>query len=275
MPKIQKQRSGGYTVIGNHALRNKELSLKAVGLLVKMWSLPDGWNFSVKGMASICKDGELSVRNAIHELEEQGYLCRGRERKDNGLLGDSVWDLFDEPKVNEPMRENHAHDTDAQLITKELSKEMKEDKDIKDSACENFTSCVEEIVGCLNELAMTSYRPTTPKTKSLIRARMNEGFTVEDFKKVIAFKVMKWTNTDFAPYLRPDTLFSTKFESYLNEAERCLAEKRGEVNVRGLFKQFCDSYRFSGMAYRLNDDNSVTNLTMNRTMPFKEWVNAI
>lgn len=275
MPKIQKQRSGGYTVIGNHCLRNKELSLKAVGLLVKMWSLPDGWNFSVKGMASICKDGELSVRNAVRELEEQGYLSRGRERKDNGLLGDSVWNLYDEPKVNEPMRENHAHDSGAQLITKELSNDMKEDKDIKDSTCEKFSSCVEEIVGYLNELAMTSYRPTTPKTKALIRARMNEGFTVEDFKKVIAFKVMKWTNTDFAPYLRPDTLFSTKFEGYLNEAERCLAEKRGEVNVRALFKQFCDSYRLSGMAYRLNDDDSVTNLTMNRTMPFKEWVNAI
>lgn len=275
MAKIRATYERNYTVIANSCVKNPNLSLKAKGLMLVLWSLPDGWNFSIDGLTSMMKEGRDAISAAVKELEAEGYVTRKQLRKNNGRADGNEWILRDMPSTENTTSENPRSGNPEQLSTKELSKEIKESKDIQDSACTNFRSCVDEIVGYLNSLAMTSYRPTTPKTQAMIRARMNEGFTVEDFKKVIAFKVMKWTNTDFAPYLRPDTLFGTKFEGYLNEAERCLAEQRGEVNVRALFKQFCDSYRFSGMAYRLNDDNSVTNLTMKRTMPFKEWVNAI
>ena len=72
------------------------------------------------------------------------------------------------------------------------------------------------IVEYLNQKAKTNYRATSKKTKSVIHARLAEGFTVEDFKKVIDKKCADWLGTEYEQYLRPETLFGTKFEGYLN-----------------------------------------------------------
>lgn len=75
----------------------------------------------------------------------------------------------------------------------------------------------DEIVTFLNEKAGTKYHSTSAKTKKLIHARFEDGFKLEDFKTVITKKTDEWLNTDMAKYLRPETLFGTKFESYLNQ----------------------------------------------------------
>ena len=81
-----------------------------------------------------------------------------------------------------------------------------------------YSPAMQDIVSFLNEKAKTAYRATTKKTQSLIKARLNEGFTIDDFKKVIEKKTRQWLDhPDMAKYLRPETLFGTKFESYLNE----------------------------------------------------------
>lgn len=74
-----------------------------------------------------------------------------------------------------------------------------------------------EIINYLNLKANTNYKHTTKKTKDSIKARTNEGFTLEDFKIVIDNKTNEWIGTDMEKYLRPETLFGTKFESYLNQ----------------------------------------------------------
>lgn len=75
-----------------------------------------------------------------------------------------------------------------------------------------------EIISCLNEKTKKHYKANTPKTVRLIRARLKEGFTVEDFKAVIEKKCDDWLgNEKMERYLRPETLFGTKFEGYLNE----------------------------------------------------------
>lgn len=77
---------------------------------------------------------------------------------------------------------------------------------------------VNEIISCLNEKTKKHYKANTPKTVRLIRARLKEGFTVEDFKAVIEKKCDDWLgNEKMERYLRPETLFGTKFEGYLNE----------------------------------------------------------
>lgn len=73
------------------------------------------------------------------------------------------------------------------------------------------------VIDYLNEKCNTKYRTTTKKTKDLINARTNEGFTLEDFTKVIDNKSAEWLGTEFEKFLRPETLFGTKFESYLNQ----------------------------------------------------------
>lgn len=75
------------------------------------------------------------------------------------------------------------------------------------------------IINYLNKKANTRYRVNNKKTKTLIKARLNEGFTEDDFIKVINNKVKEWINTDMEKYLRPETLFGTKFEGYLNQKE--------------------------------------------------------
>lgn len=74
-----------------------------------------------------------------------------------------------------------------------------------------------EIVDYLNDNAGTNYRSTSKKTKSLIKSRTNEGYKIDDFKTVIMNKSAEWVGTDFEKFLRPETLFGNKFESYLNQ----------------------------------------------------------
>jgi len=73
------------------------------------------------------------------------------------------------------------------------------------------------VIAYLNQKAGTSYKPTTKKNKELIDARVNEGATLEDFKTVIDKKTTEWKGTEYEQYLRPVTLFGTKFEGYLNQ----------------------------------------------------------
>lgn len=74
-----------------------------------------------------------------------------------------------------------------------------------------------EVVDYLNQKLGTRYKADTEKTRRLIRARIREGATLEDFRKVIDKKVKEWRGTKQEPYLRPETLFGTKFEGYLNQ----------------------------------------------------------
>ena len=75
-----------------------------------------------------------------------------------------------------------------------------------------------EIITYLNDVASKNYRTSTQKTKTLIKARWNEGFRLDDFKKVIDTKNSEWKNDkSMSKFIRPDTLFGTKFEGYLNQ----------------------------------------------------------
>ena len=95
-------------------------------------------------------------------------------------------------------------------LTQPNAPDIEEDKDI-DKEKEYIS-----IVSYLNEKAGTGFKATTAKTKSAIHARLAEGFTLEDFKIVIDKKCQEWIGTDMQKYLRPETLFGTKFEGYLN-----------------------------------------------------------
>ncbi|MBF7115200.1 conserved phage C-terminal domain-containing protein [Pediococcus pentosaceus] len=91
-----------------------------------------------------------------------------------------------------------------------------------------------EIISYLNEKAGTKYRASGSKTQRLIKARFNDGFNNEDFKKVINIKVAEWSGTDMAKYLRPETLFGTKFESYLNQEVKKSKTNKGGDSYGGL-----------------------------------------
>ncbi|MGN0035417.1 MAG: hypothetical protein ACI364_06790 [Coriobacteriales bacterium] len=122
---IIRQRGGTYTVVPQDVTRDDRLSLKARGMLVTMLSLPDGWKFSQNGLEKILrKDGQASVRSALAELEESGYLVRERTRDDDGRLGTVEWCVYDYPQLENPIMdipklENHRQSITKESITKE------------------------------------------------------------------------------------------------------------------------------------------------------------
>ena len=102
--RVNKNR--GYTVMANYHLRDKTLSLKAVGLLSKMLSFNDGWQFSTKGLSAICKEGPDAVLAALRELEDHGYLIRPRQRDAKGRMSNTVFEIYEQPQPVSPHREN-------------------------------------------------------------------------------------------------------------------------------------------------------------------------
>lgn len=88
-----------------------------------------------------------------------------------------------------------------------------------DSVSDTVTVKYKEIINYLNNVLGANYKYTTKKTQDCIKARLNEKFTVDDFKTVIDKKAKEWLGTDMEKYLRPETLFGNKFEGYLNQTE--------------------------------------------------------
>ncbi len=137
-------------------------------------------------VAQILKNVDITQRN-VNKTEENAYIPKQR-------------------KVKESKGKNNKKDsaTDPQPIT-------------STSNSPTFKE-LEEIIGYLNLKANTNYKATTGKTKNLVIARFNEGFTIENFKTVIDNKCAEWLcSPDMVKYLRPETLFGTKFEGYLNQ----------------------------------------------------------
>ena len=97
---------------------------------------------------------------------------------------------------------------------------MLNDNDLKDKDQIHCPTDVSKIIDHLNLKTGAHYLSTSEKTRSLIKARLREGFKVEDFYTVIDKKVAEWKETDMAKYLRPETLFGTKFEGYLNQSSK-------------------------------------------------------
>ena len=82
MAVFRVEKNSGYTVMSNHHLRNRALSLKAKGLRSQMLSLPEDWDYTTKGLACICKDGVDSICSTVKELEKAGYVQRRRLRNE-------------------------------------------------------------------------------------------------------------------------------------------------------------------------------------------------
>lgn len=162
-------------------------------------------------IAGFCQCSESKVAHAVTRLVELGYVSRksfdGRQRILQSRLAkfarqNSKVCKSDVQNLQESNIDNNID------INSSIKKEYKESPQESD-----FTVAV---VDYLNEKAGTHYRAGVSKTQSLIKARANEGFTEADFRTVIDKKCADWKGTEYEQYLRPQTLFGTKFESYLN-----------------------------------------------------------
>ena len=223
-----------FMAIHNNIFKDKTISLKAKGLLAFMMSLPPDWDYSLAGLAACNKDGLVSVRSALQELEDNFYVKLTKVRNEKGQIVDMQYDVSDEPvfgnrieekpflenpkadnpKTEKPLSENHTQLNTNTLNTKELN--TKVIKDIVQEQEEPIPYA--EIITYFNEVAGTHYLLRGREIKRFIKARWNEGFRLDDFKTVLDKKTAQWKNdSEMSKYLRFETLFSNKFESYLNE----------------------------------------------------------
>ena len=109
MAVFRVERNRGYTVMSNHHLRNKELSLKAKGLLSQMLSLPEDWDYTLAGLALINKESIDAIRTAIWELEKAGYFTRRQGRDERGKMTAIEYTIYEQPQppeLDSPILEN-------------------------------------------------------------------------------------------------------------------------------------------------------------------------
>jgi hypothetical protein len=97
MAVFRIEKTQNYTVMSNHHLRNAALSLKAKGLLSQMLSLPENWDYTLKGLSVINRESVDAIRTAVMELERAGYITRSRERNEKGRLGGAEYIIREQP----------------------------------------------------------------------------------------------------------------------------------------------------------------------------------
>ena len=246
MPVFRMHKTKDYTTMSNYHFREKEMSLKAKGLLSLMLSLPDTWDYSISGLVSICKENETAVKNALKELKEFGYLKITKlmpDQTDSGRI-EWVYNIYEQPQTNQNREyqneekqqvenlpiEHQCIENQGQLNTKESNTKESNTKELNTKDIyigevpeELHNAPAEripynEIVDYLNKKTNKHFRPNINKTRSAIKSRWKEGFRESDFKYVIDVKCSQWLNdSQMSKYLRPETLFGNKFESYLNE----------------------------------------------------------
>ena len=181
-------------------------------------------------LATIFRRNLNTVRLALRSLEQFGMI----EIVDNVITipnwnKHQTLDAYEKKKERDRLYQQERRAAQRALIGQVSSDKSSDkssdvaisdkDKD-KEEDREEDKKIYIDVVAYLNEKAGTKYRASSEKTKEKIRARVAEGYTLEDFKTVIDNKCADWLNTDYAKFLRPETLFGTKFEGYLNEKSK-------------------------------------------------------
>lgn len=216
MSKTVVTKKGNFTTIHNKLITDNSISLKAKGIMLYMLSKPVGWNYNPKDIANNSKDGLESVYSGLKELIEAKYISRRKNK--NGTVDYFVFEDKEENNIidyqEKPNQEKPNQDFADVLIIKDSNNTEYNKKELNNK--ENIKE-IDEVVNHLNEKAGTKYKSNSKNTTRHIQARLNEGYTLEDFKTVIDKKCSEWLNTDMEKYLCPETLFGSKFEKYLNQ----------------------------------------------------------
>lgn len=241
---IRVKKDKNYSTIHNGFLRRKDLSWKAKGIMAYILQLPDDWNVVLSEVVKNATEGQSAFDSGWKELKDAGYVKRQpvKHEKTNKIL---YWETIVTESVSEKSHsvenhsvENHRQDNHKLLSTKELSTNKLNTNKGHSPAKAEQNIPYKEIIEYLNEKTDRDFKHTTKNTRSLIRARFNNGFTLEDFKVAIDNKVKSWLNDkEYNKYLRPETLFGTKFEGYLNERPYKKKENKKAATHEELMKQ--------------------------------------
>lgn len=184
MSVLRKEKKGNFTVIDNAIFKDKDLSMKSIGLLCLMLALPDNWNYSIAGLVSIVSDGESAVRSSLKELEEAGYFRREQVREDGKIVKTeyviSEYKNFEKPLVENPVVDNPVVENPPQVNTNISNTKSSNKKDIYIGLPENLKETLYEF----EEMRKSIKKPMTDVArKRLIREL--QKLAGEDVQKMI------------------------------------------------------------------------------------------
>ena len=172
MAVFRVERNTGYTVMSNHHLRNKELTLKAKGLLSQMLSLPEDWDYTLAGLSHINREKIDAIREAVKELEKAGYIVRSRERDEKGRLRGADYVIYEQPQP--PTSDLPTLENPTQL-NKDISSKEKSITDLSSTHSFQFHS--------LNPLPFEQGEAASPPERKRTEAKSNSA--VEIYREII------------------------------------------------------------------------------------------
>lgn len=187
MAVIRVNKTADYTIMGNSHLREKEMSLKAKGLMSLMLSLPNDWDYSVAGLVSICKESDSSIKSALDELKKHGYLVITKKmpnQTDSGKI-EYEYNIFEYPQGKEPERI-------------QVDKVAEESKDKPKNNDADINAVVERYnIICAS---LPKVKTITNERKRLIKARLKqysmveieEVFLLTEANDFLSGRVKKW-----------------------------------------------------------------------------------
>ena len=189
--RIEKTRD--YTVMSNHHLRDMSLSLKAKGLLSLMLSLPENWDYTMKGLSRICKDGIDSISGGIRELEEHGYLIRERVRGANGQLGSIEYTILEQPKEPAPVQEKPIRENPVQANPTLVTPVQEEPAQLNKDRSSNEPSRTD-----LSSTEISNPIQSNPPTPAGARMGMDRMGARESYRELILENIEYdfWKNSD-------------------------------------------------------------------------------
>ena len=188
MAVFRVERNKGYTVMSNHHLRNKELSLKAKGLLSQMLSLPEDWDYTLAGLSFINREKIDAIREAIKELERAGYIVRSRERDEKGRLRGTDYVIFEQPQTSPvsdlPTLDNPTLEKPTQeKPTLENPTQLNKDISSKEKSITDLSSTHSFPFHSLNPLPFEQGEAASPPERKRTEAKSNSA--VEIYREII------------------------------------------------------------------------------------------
>ena len=141
MSVYRRHKKTNYTCIDNHVFKDHSLSMKAKGLLTQIYSLPDDWEYSVKGLSTLFSDGRDAVNNAIQELIDHGYIIRTQKQNHAGKFDGYEYDIYEQPQTesaDKPFTENPLTDNPFTDNPNQLNTNILNNKEVKTKEIENI-----------------------------------------------------------------------------------------------------------------------------------------
>ena len=228
----------GFGLIPRRVMRDERLSIGAKVVYAYLASFAGNKEYAFPGRDLMCKElgiSKDSLLKYMRLLKEFGYL-EVEQVKEGGRFAHNIYKLIPYP---------NSSDTEISSPYPKISDTVEKDTN-NNNIINNNNNKYKEIIDYLNEKTGKTFKAVESNNK-LIRARYNEGYTLEDFLAVIDYKTSKWKGTEWEKYLRPSTLFSAKnFENYVNEAPRRSIECTSEEE-KGEFTNFLDMVKRGGL----------------------------